>query len=109
MSWHVTVLPGRYADSVRLMRIARALRERNGVAGCEVAMGTAANLESLAALGVAVEAGPADVVIAVDAEDPDHAAKAIAAGEQDAHGPTGPGRRCPLPRRRASVAGERGG
>ena len=91
MSWHVTVLPGRYADSVRLMRIARALRERSGVAGCEVAMGTAANLESLAALGVAVEAGPADVVIAVDAEDPDHAAKAIAAIEQDLMAQPAPG------------------
>ena len=56
MSWHVTVLPGRYADSVRLMGIARSLRERDGIAGCEVAMGTAANLEALAARGVIAEA-----------------------------------------------------
>ena len=81
MSWHATVLPGHYADSVRLMGIARAIRERDGVRGCEVAMGTAANLESLAALGVSAEAGPADVVIAVDADDPEVAAQAISAGE----------------------------
>ena len=48
MSWHVKVIPNRYADSVKLMGIARALRGRDGVEGCEMGMGTAANLEMAA-------------------------------------------------------------
>ena len=44
---------------------ARARRRR----ACEVAMGTPANLEALAALGASADAGPGDVVIAVDGED----------------------------------------
>ncbi len=67
MSWHTTVITGRYADSVRLMGVARGVRAREGVARCEVAMGTAANLEALRELGASVDATPADVVIAVDA------------------------------------------
>ncbi|MEA2322265.1 MAG: hypothetical protein QOD81_2115, partial [Solirubrobacteraceae bacterium] len=51
MSWQVRTLPDRYADSVRLMGIARTLRGRDGVAACEVAMGTPANLAALADLG----------------------------------------------------------
>jgi FdrA protein len=69
VSWQVRTLPDRYADSVRLMGIARALRERDGVSACEVAMGTPANLAALAALGASAEAGPSDVVVAVDGED----------------------------------------
>ncbi len=55
MSWHVKVIANRYADSVKLMGIARGLRGRDGVDGCEMGMGTAANLEALEARGVAVE------------------------------------------------------
>jgi FdrA protein len=69
VSWEVRTLPGRYADSVRLMGIARALRERDGVTACEVAMGTPANLAALAALGANADAGPGDLVVAVDGED----------------------------------------
>jgi FdrA protein len=69
MSWQVRTLPDRYADSVRLMGIARALRDRDGVSACEVAMGTPANLAALAALGADAHAGPGDVVVAVDGED----------------------------------------
>jgi FdrA protein len=69
MTWQVRTLPDRYADSVRLMGIARALRDRDGVTACEVAMGTPANLQALAALGATAEAGPGDVVVAVDGED----------------------------------------
>jgi FdrA protein len=69
MSWQVRTLPDRYADSVRLMGIARALRDRDGVSACEVVMGTPANLSALAALGASAEAGPSDVVVAVDGED----------------------------------------
>ena len=68
MSWHVRVIPNRYADSVRLMSISRAVRERGGIRRCELAMGTPANLDLLAGLGAITEAGPADVVIAVEAD-----------------------------------------
>jgi FdrA protein len=69
MSWQVRTLPDRYADSVRLMGIARTLRDRDGVSACEVVIGTPANLSALAALGASAEAGPSDVVVAVDGED----------------------------------------
>jgi FdrA protein len=61
--WAVRVIRNRYVDSVRLMRIAKELREHGRA---EVAMGTPANLEALAALGVDADAGPTDVVIAVE-------------------------------------------
>jgi FdrA protein len=79
VSWVVRTLPDRYADSVRLMGIARALRGRDGIAACEVAMGTPANLAALADLGATADATPGDVVIAVDGEgDPAEAALAEA-------------------------------
>jgi FdrA protein len=69
MSWQVLTLPDRYADSVRLMGIARTLRGHDGVAACEVVMGTPANLDALAALGARAEARPGDLVVAVDGQD----------------------------------------
>lgn len=63
MSWAVRVVRNRYVDSVRLMRIAKDLREYGRA---EVAMGTPANLEALTALGVQVDAGPTDIVIAIE-------------------------------------------
>jgi FdrA protein len=69
VSWHVRVIANRYADSVRLMSIARAVRERDGVARCELGMGTPANLEVLAAYGADAQATPADLVIAVEGRD----------------------------------------
>jgi FdrA protein len=71
MSWSVRTLPDRYADSVRLMGIARALRGRDGIAACEVAMGTPANLAALADLGADASATPGDVVIAVEGDGAD--------------------------------------
>ena len=68
VSWQVRTLPDRYADSVRLMGIARALRGRDGIAACEVAMGTPANLAALADLGARADATPGDIVIAVDGD-----------------------------------------
>ena len=59
----VRVVRNRYVDSVRLMKVAADVRSRDGVTACEAVMGTPANL---AALGVECDAGPADVVIAVD-------------------------------------------
>ena len=94
MTWSVRVIPSRYVDSVRLMGVAQGVRERAGVDAREVAMGTAANLEALAALGVGPRRGRPDVVIAVDA-----ATTARAAGRCDAPRPRG--RRPARPRRAA--------
>ncbi len=88
MSWHVRVVPNRYADSVRLMAVARVLRDRDGVRACELAMGTPANLEALAQLGVAAEAAPGDLVIAVDADE-GAAGEALADAERALSAPTG--------------------
>jgi FdrA protein len=68
VNWHVRVIPNRYADSVRLMGVARAVRGRDGVRACEVAMGTPANLEALVRLGLTADAAAGDLVIAVDAD-----------------------------------------
>ena len=81
MSWHVRVLPNRYADSVGLMGVARAVRDRPGVRRCELAMGTEANLEALSELGASCDASAGDVVIAVDADD-EEAAEALGEAEQ---------------------------
>jgi len=81
VTWQVRTLPDRYADSVRLMGIARALRGRDGIAACEVAMGTPANLATLAGLGARAEASPGDVVIAVDG-DGDGVEQALAEAER---------------------------
>jgi FdrA protein len=84
VSWHVKVIANRYADSVKLMGIARGLRGRDGVDGCEMGMGTAANLEVLAARGVEVSgAGPSDLIVAVKADSEDIALQALAAAEQE--------------------------
>jgi FdrA protein len=80
--WSVRTLPDRYADSVRLMGIARALRGRDGIAGCEVAMGTPANLAALADLGADASASPGDVVIAVDGGDGADVEAALAEAER---------------------------
>jgi FdrA protein len=66
MTWAARVLRDRYVDSVRLMQVAQAVRSHDGVRGCELVMGTAANLEVLRSRGVQAEATPADVVIAVE-------------------------------------------
>jgi FdrA protein len=84
VSWHVKVIANRYADSVKLMGIARGLRGRDGVAGCEMGMGTAANLEALEARGVQVSgAGPSDLIVAVDADGEDVAQETLKAAEQE--------------------------
>ena len=77
MSWHVKVVANRYADSVKLMGIARSLREREGVTACEMGMGTAANLEVLADRGVEAQAGPSDLVVAVRSDDEEIAAATL--------------------------------
>jgi FdrA protein len=99
-------MANRYADSVRLMAVARAMRDRDGVRACELAMGTPANLEALARLGVTADAAPGDLVIAVDA-DARVAGEALADAERalsapPADGSAGP----PSPRSLAAAARE---
>jgi FdrA protein len=81
VTWHVKVVPNRYADSVKLMGIARQARERDGVDGCELAMGTRANLAVLEGRGVRTDAGPSDLVIAVQAADDGVAQEAMSDAE----------------------------
>jgi FdrA protein len=91
LSWHVRVIANRYADSVRLMGIARAVRGRDGIRACELAMATEQNVAALAALGVGElpPAGPVDLLVAVDADDAvaqralDEAEAALADGSAD--------------------------
>jgi FdrA protein len=92
VSWHVRVIANRYADSVRLMSIARAVRERDGVMRCELGMGTPANLETLAGYGADAQATPGDLVIAVEAHDA-YATEALAWAESElsARAPEGGG------------------
>jgi FdrA protein len=83
VSWHVKVIANRYADSVKLMGIARALRGRDGVEGCEMGMGTAANLEALAARGVEAQPGPSDLIVAVQTDSDDAARETIEQAEAE--------------------------
>jgi FdrA protein len=86
VSWHVQVIANRYADSVKLMSIARGLRESDGVSGCEMGMGTAANIEVLAARGVQAQASPADLIVAVEADSDEIAVSMLAQAEQELSG-----------------------
>jgi FdrA protein len=84
VSWQAKVIANRYADSVKLMGIARGLRGADGVSGCEMGMGTAANLELLTARGVDVgQAGPSDIVVAVEADSDETAAEMLARAEDE--------------------------
>jgi len=67
----VLIEPNRYFDSVFLMRISQEIESLDGVQQAVVAMGTRANLDSLAAVGFALEESarpilPNDVVVALD-------------------------------------------
>ncbi|HEX5980845.1 MAG TPA: hypothetical protein VFY52_07145 [Thermoleophilaceae bacterium] len=106
MSWQTRVMANRYADSVRLMAVARVLRERDEVRACELGMGTPANLEALARLGVTIEAAPGDLVIAVDA-DAGAADEALADAERALSSPPANGSAGPAsPRSLAAAARE---
>ncbi len=68
------VRPKAYFDSVVLMRVAAALSGRPGVRAASLVMGTPANKDVLAEAGLlddqARAAGPNDLIIVVDAEQP---------------------------------------
>ena len=75
------VLPSFYQDSVKLMRLAREIGKKKGVSETAALMGTPANREILLQAGLAeeneVEAGPNDLVLAVEADSEQTACEAI--------------------------------
>jgi succinyl-CoA synthetase alpha subunit len=75
-----------YRDSVELMRVASEVERLPSVSGAALLMGTPANRELLAEAGLLVgeagEAGPNDLVVAVDAADEQTAAAAIELAER---------------------------
>lgn len=70
-SRQVTLRPGLYRDSVRLMQISQILSGLPGVRGCLVAMATGLNLELLAGMGFDEPkgAGVNDMLVALAADD----------------------------------------
>lgn len=78
-SW--TILPRTYRDSATLMRLSAEVSARPGIRQAVAVMGTENNLANLAAAGLvgedAWQAGPADLVLVVEAECPDAARDAL--------------------------------
>src|SRR5262245_55321769 len=88
----VTTMPVRgavwrsfYQDSMVLMRLAAELRERAGVSEAAALMGTPANHGLLAGAGLACpevqSAGPADLMVALDASTETAAEETLAAAK----------------------------
>lgn len=85
MTAAVRVLPGRYVDSVVLMRLAQSLAHQDGVADAAAMMATAANKELLAAGGFLPEppaAGANDLLVSVKADSGAAATAALARVEE---------------------------
>src|SRR5205814_1219288 len=68
---HVEIRTGVYRDSVQLMQVSQAVRDRPGVSAALVAMATGLNLELAAGLGFAAPPGarPEDLLVAIAAGD----------------------------------------
>lgn len=72
MSRHLSTRQGVYADSVSLMQVSQQVRAVEGVNAVLVAMGTEVNLDLLPDMGfdtTDLDAGPNDLVVAVEADD----------------------------------------
>ncbi len=71
MSRSVELRPGSYRDSVALMQVSRTVAGEPGVRAAMIAMGTELNLELLTGMGFHApgEAGPNDMVVAIEADD----------------------------------------
>ena len=90
----VEVLRDRYVDSVVQMSASRSMMDVDGVAWAAAAMGTPANLETLAGRGFdtgSFDAGANDCFLAVDAESDDAIRQAVEAGKAALGGGGGPG------------------
>jgi len=79
---HITVRPGLYRDSVRLMQISQTLGGLPGVRGCLIAMATGLNLELLSGMGFDPPqgAGPNDMLVALAADEEPALAAALTEG-----------------------------
>ena len=108
MSWSVRVVRDRYADSVRLMTIAQHARAQRASTAPRSRWARRRTCEALDALGVRCDAGPADVVIAVDAA-PDAAEAALDGAERELGAAAAGRRRAPTaePPRSAGAAARR--
>jgi FdrA protein len=99
MTRRVVVLRDRYVDSVVQMGASRAMMDVDGVEWAAAAMGTPANLETLAGKGFdtgAIEATANDCFLAVAAGSDDVVDAAVAVGQQSlAGGARGGGRGAP--------------
>ena len=75
------VLPSFYQDSVKLMRLAREVGKKPGVSEVAALMGTPMNHEIMTQAGLAgergIDAGPNDLVLAVEADSHELALEAI--------------------------------
>lgn len=82
MSVHTLVRPNAYYDSVTLMAIARQVTEIDGVRDAVLVMGTAANKELLAGVGLlddsGRDAGPGDLIVAISGDDDQALQRAVA-------------------------------
>ncbi|MGH3386171.1 MAG: FdrA family protein [Nocardioidaceae bacterium] len=85
MTRHVELRAGAYHDSVTLMQVSRDVAGEPGVTAALVAMATDLNLDLLVGMGFDPpdDAGPADLLVAVDAADDDAVAGALARLETD--------------------------
>jgi FdrA protein len=80
MTRAVEVRRGAYQDSVALMQISQDLQRIDGVRSALVAMATELNLDLLDGMGFArPESSPNDMVVAVEADDDEAVARAMAA------------------------------
>ena len=98
----IVVRHNRYQDSVVLMQASRTLTQLDGVVQASVMMGTPANKEILVNTGFGDprqdEAGPGDLVIAVDAETQEAADRAVDAVEDVLSGQSAASHGSHLPR-----------
>jgi succinyl-CoA synthetase alpha subunit len=80
MTRHLELRHGTYHDSVALMQVSRSVGGEPGVRSALVAMATELNLELLADMGFATPEGvvPADLVVAIEADDDTALAGALA-------------------------------
>ncbi|GAA4354278.1 FdrA family protein [Angustibacter luteus] len=78
---HVEVRSGAYHDSVTLLQVSRRVADVPGVQAAQVAMATPLNVEVLAGMGFVVPEGtaPADLVVALRADDDSAVQDALAA------------------------------
>jgi FdrA protein len=87
----ITVVPGRYYDSVRLMQVSRDVGSVPGIEQALVAMATELNLGLLEEMGFAADetsaAGPDDLIVAVRAVDGAAMTAARAVADEALQGP----------------------